>query len=175
MVLIFTISSLVTLPTFHSHKWKTTTLQLNEKYSHDVEIYDISTDQETVDHVPIIPYNNIDDIKQYFGLNRTGACELITEDVSFIRYEPLQYVPPHCDFDTSTAQLKRVGTMLVIPPKCLCNYQGGHLVVEGTIIPIADTMWTVVVFSLFEDHQVTRITDGHRHVLKCKLYVNIEH
>lgn len=67
------------------------------------------------------------------------------------------------------------GTLLILPPKDLYNFEGGNLIIydenKKFIINHDQTKWKLVFFPINVLHEVEEITSGTRYVLKSKLFL----
>lgn len=89
----------------------------------------------------------------------------------------------HCDSETrevdelelvSSNNWVQHGTLIILPPKSVCQYEGGELEFGCSTFTAHETFWTYVVIPFGVKHRVSRVSSGKRIVFKTLLYRGIQ-
>lgn len=99
---------------------------------------------------------------------------------TLLKYLPGDFFAKHKD---GVSSKEHVGTILIIPPKAVCPYEGGELVIYGDFatkkhntieceITADQTKWTIICMNVNIYHEVKPTISGTRFVFKNKIMVD---
>lgn len=128
--------------------------------------YTLSSSCEIKDEFEVLQkkFLNIENIKP--NLNRYGLGLYL----SLLKYEKGDFFNKHVDGKSCHGH---VGTILIYPPKCESDYEGGDLILDNDIVITADEHeWKIVILNLNVSHEVSKITSGTRYVFKCDYIID---
>lgn len=88
-----------------------------------------------------------------------------------LKYEEGDFFKPHQD---SKSNDYHIGTILIYPPKNICDYEGGELYLpkEDITIKAYENDWSMVLLHINTLHEVKPITKGTRYVFKQQFNIS---